>query len=412
MGGSRRALFLAALVPIAFAPFSYARMRSHLALARLLARHGGAVPIEVTSTVLGVIGDVVMVAQLLTARSQLAAGILHEPPLSWIGAVWFSAHALLFLCYAVAGLGGRLFGIMQAGLRWARVSGRGRASDGVWLERRQALQQLGALSIGAPFLVSLSGVKLSYDFRVEEHTIVLPHWPRALDGLRVAHLSDIHVGGEMNRERLLQVAALTTGARPDLVVHTGDFLTHRGGDFDAPLYEALSRIHAPYGQWASLGNHDFDDPARLVRRLRDAGVITLRDQLTSVSVAGQSLELAGIDFIFGRDRAAGYSRVAGALRPRDGAPRILLNHDPTGFTALPPDCADLVCSGHTHGGQVGVQLGPAHALTVLGLLGMPDQGVFARGAMRLFITRCVGFYGYPLRLGIPPEIAILTLRTA
>jgi predicted MPP superfamily phosphohydrolase len=60
---------------------------------------------------------------------------------------------------------------------------------------------------------------------------------------------------------------------------------------------------------------------------------------------------------------------------------------------------------------VGVQLGPRHALTVVGLVGLPDQGVFARGDMRLFVTRCVGFYGYPMRVGIPPEIAVLVLRS-
>jgi len=71
----------------------------------------------------------------------------------------------------------------------------------------------------------------------------------------------------------------------------------------------------------------------------------------------------------------------------------------------------LVLSGHTHGGHVGIQLGRDHALTVVGLCGIPDQGIFRRGDMRMFITRCVGFYGYPMRLGIPPEIALLTLRS-
>jgi predicted MPP superfamily phosphohydrolase len=70
-----------------------------------------------------------------------------------------------------------------------------------------------------------------------------------------------------------------------------------------------------------------------------------------------------------------------------------------------------VLSGHTHGGHIGVQLGRSRALTVVGLLGLPDQGLFERGDMRLFVTRCVGFYGYPMRVGIPPEIAVLVLRT-
>src|SRR5690606_25112807 len=93
--------------------------------------------------------------------------------------------------------------------------------------RRELLQRAGLLGAGVPFFVSLSSVPLSYDLRVEEREIELPHWPRALDGFRIAHLSDIHVGGGMDRERLLHMAELTNGCAADLVVHTGDFLTHR-----------------------------------------------------------------------------------------------------------------------------------------------------------------------------------------
>jgi predicted MPP superfamily phosphohydrolase len=77
---------------------------------------------------------------------------------------------------------------------------------------------------------------------------------------------------------------------------------------------------------------------------------------------------------------------------------------------LPEGCADLVLSGHTHGGHVGMQISPTMAVTVVGMLGLPDQGVFSRGDMRMFVTRCVGFYGYPMRVGIPPEISLLVLR--
>jgi predicted MPP superfamily phosphohydrolase len=271
---------------------------------------------------------------------------------------------------------------------------------------------MGILGAGAPFFISLSNVKLSYDFRVEEREIFLPHWPRELDGLRIAHLSDIHVGGSMNRGRLLRMAALTNGAQPDLVVHTGDFLTHRTGNFDAPLYEALARIHAQYGQWACLGNHDFDAPERLVRNLNQAGVTTLRDTVVTLSVQGQLLEIAGLDYLFGQQEwEARYAQLTRRWSPRTTVPRLLLNHDPRAFATLPPGCADLVLSGHTHGGHVGVQLGRDFALTVVGLLGIPDQGIFRRPDMTLYVTRCVGFYGYPMRLGIPPEIAALTIRT-
>lgn len=404
--GTRRAWFVVALVPVAFAPFAYARLRLHRELAGVVAA-----PRMALLTVAGMGLDVITVAQLLTARAAEVAAWLGGPVIGWIGPVWFSAHGLLFLGYAVLGL----VRLVRRLLRRVLARPRGAAppaaaTTGPLLGRRQFLQQYGVVGAAAPFAISLSGVPISYDFRVDEHEIVLPHWPRALDGLRVAHLSDIHVGGGMDRQRLRRVVELTNAARPDVVVHTGDFLTHRSGDFDAPLYEAVAQIAAPHGQWACLGNHDFDDPERLTRKLGAAGVTVLRNRVIRLDIDGQPLEIAGIDFISSRaGGAAGYQRIVAAW-PARSAPRLLLNHDPRGFAALPDGCADLVLAGHTHGGHIGIQLSPGHALTVVGLAGIPDQGVFERGDLRLFVTRCVGFYGYPMRVGIPPEIALLVLR--
>jgi predicted MPP superfamily phosphohydrolase len=403
--GARRAWFVVALVPVAFAPFAYARLRLHRALAGIVAARRMA-PVAVAGMVL----DVITVGQLLTARSAETAPWLSGPVIGWVGPVWFSAHGLLFLGYALLGLVRALRRLVRVLARSRAVATAATAGAGPAIGRREFLRQYGVVGAAAPFAISLSGVPISYDFRVDEHEIVLPHWPRALDGLRVAHLSDIHVGGGMDRQRLLRVAALTNAARPDLVVHTGDFLTHRSGDFDAPLYEALAQIGAPHGQWACLGNHDFDDPERLTRKLAAAGVTVLRDRVAAVRIDGQLLEIAGLDFLFARNgRGTGYQRIVAAWPPRR-APRLLLNHDPRGFAALPDGCADLVLAGHTHGGHIGIQLSPGRALTVVGLTGIPDQGVFVRGNLRLFVTRCVGFYGYPMRVGIPPEIALLVLR--
>jgi predicted MPP superfamily phosphohydrolase len=146
--------------------------------------------------------------------------------------------------------------------------------------------------------------------------------------------------------------------------------------------------------------------------LHDAGVTTLRNARARIEVGGRPLELAGSEFVFPRpSRPSAYGALIDAWGARDGTPRLFLNHDPLTFRGLPHGAADLVLSGHTHGGHVGVQLGPRHAVTVVGLVGLPDQGVFAHGDMRLFVTRCVGFYGYPMRVGIPPEIAVLVLRS-
>jgi predicted MPP superfamily phosphohydrolase len=401
--GSRRALFLFAMVPLVFVPFSYARLRLHRLLVRRLA------PAFVWPlAVAGMLCDAIMVAQLLSARHPLGVPLLHVPGVTWIGAVWFSAHALLLLMYALAGLA-RLAAVLGGRLASSLRPAATRA-DELSLGRRELLHRAGLLGAALPFGVSISSVPLAYDFRVEERQIMLPHWPPALDGLRIVHLSDIHVGGSMDRQRLLRVAELTNACRPDLVLHTGDFLTHRSGDFDAPLYDALGRIRAPHGQLACFGNHDYDDPRRLERRLHDCGVLVLRNRAVVLPVRGELLEIAGIDFLFGRaQRAATYARIVAGFGPRH-TPRILLNHDPGGFDELPDGCADLILSGHMHGGHIGVQLNASVAVTVVGLAGLYDQGLFSRGDMRMYVTRCVGFYGYPMRIGIPPEIALLVLR--
>ncbi len=474
LGGNPRAGLLLALVPLIFVPFSFARLRLHRFLEPRLSGRATIALISIT----GLLCDAVMVAQLLSARDSPGVWLVQAAGVIWVGAVWFSAHALFLLGWAAVmtvqlssrpvrralksrhtrkrtAQGGLLplasppdlalpaNSIGQA-IRLMRregaasplltniedsylETGRPRPASNesaIWraappeagptgplLGRRELLQRAGLVGAAVPFGISLSGVPLSYDFRVETREITLPSWPTALDGLRVVHLSDIHVGGLMDRERLQQVVELSNGCDADLVLHTGDFLTHRRGDFDSPLYDALRQIQSRHGQWACLGNHDFDFVERFVRRLADSGVTALRDRVATVAVRGKSIEIAGIDFVFERwRRRAIYTEITSSWGARSATPRLLLNHDPTGFHELPEGCADLVLSGHTHGGHIGVQLGSAKAITVVGLAGWPDQGIFNRGDMRMYVTRCVGFYGYPMRLGIPPEIALLILR--
>lgn len=399
---NRRALWLAALVPIAIVPFSYARLRLDLLLQQSLARLPRVFAVVAG---LGVALDFVLVAQLLTRGSDRLA-LLQGTGINWAGPVWFSAHALLFLGYAALGLVRLLRRPARALWRLVVPPASDDLAGGlVSPERRLLLQRAGLVGAGVPFFVSLSSVPLSYDLRVEERELELPNLPPELDGLRVAHLSDIHVGGVMTRERLLRMAELVNASEPDLVAHTGDFLTHRSGDFDAPLYDALALIRAPYGQWACLGNHDFDDPERFERKLTAAGVHVLRNRAERIEVRGVPIEIVGADFLFARERREEiYARLMSSFPERDGTLRIFLNHDPRAFLEIPESCADLVLSGHTHGGHVGVQVTRDRAITLVGLVGIPDQGVFERGDMRMFVTRCVGYYGYPMRVGIPPEI--------
>ena len=350
--------------------------------------------------------DLFMVTQLLAARGSAEGTWMNGPFFMWVGPVWYSAHAIALFAYFFLWLVGRVRKFLPARSM--------NSSPPVSPGRRKFIEGSIVAAAGVPFAISLSGVGTSYDFQVEEREVYLPGWPRSLDGLRVAHLSDIHVGGAMDAIRLQRVAELTNQARPDIVMHTGDFLTHRDGEFDAPLYPALAQIRAPLGQWACRGNHDFDDPVGFPRKLDDAGVNLLRDEQSIVEVAGEQLRVGGLDYVNpDRDRAALYAAHTRGMGPHDGEPRILLLHDPAQWVHVPTGATNLVLSGHTHGGHIGIPWGQGALWTVVGAAGWPDQGIFTReDDARLYVTRCVGFYGYPLRLGIPPEIALLNLRSA
>lgn len=397
---ARSGLAVAAAIILLMWPFAHARLWLSRHFERTLS-----IPLAVGLLLAAIAAffDGVMVAQLLTARARYELPWINGEIAGWIGPVWYSSHAMIFFAIGLIGPLRRLV---------RRMRGRRPRPAPALQGRRDFLRSAGQFGVGLPFAISLSGVETSYDFQVEEHDIELANWPRSLDGLRVAHLSDIHVGGSMDLEKLTRVADLTNAAKVDLVLHTGDFLTHRMPGFDEPLYEALDRIRVRHGQWACLGNHDYDDPHRFVGRLRGCGVEVLRNRLVALEIAGERVEIGGLDFMFyGDGRSGRYADAIGRWGARSGTPRILLCHDPTAFAALPEGCAELVLSGHTHGGHVGVPLGNGRAVTVVGLLGIPDQGVFERGDMKMYVTRCVGFYGYPIRLGVPPEIAVLTLRS-
>ena len=158
LNGTRRALFVVALVPLVFAPFAYARLRLHRELTRLLGQRRMAWLAAVSAGF-----DVVMVGQLLTARGTDVAAWLNGPAIGWIGPVWFSAHALLFLAYALLGLGRLLGKIARAVVRWSNDNAPASAADGAtdgvsMLGRREFLQQYGVVGAAAPFAISLSGV--------------------------------------------------------------------------------------------------------------------------------------------------------------------------------------------------------------------------------------------------------------
>jgi predicted MPP superfamily phosphohydrolase len=252
--------------------------------------------------------------------------------------------------------------------------------------------------------------------RVARVPIPLPHLPPALAGLRVAQLSDFHFGPHIPAGYLEDAVARAAGENPDLIALTGDFID-RGPQHVAAAARLFRGLRAPLGVFAVLGNHDFAvHTARGVRRhehlhsevadaLAREGVTVLRNRAVSAIHRGEPLTVAGVDDLW-----------SGACDPRAAlesacpqAPRVLLAHNPQTAASLAAYRADLVLSGHTHGGQINW---PGVGRLFLGKQARRwAAGLYKLDTGHLYVNPGVGF-GWRFRFGVRPELTVLTLEPA
>lgn len=230
------------------------------------------------------------------------------------------------------------------------------------------------------------------------------------DGLRIVQITDPHLGPFMSAARLRSICERAASDAPDLIFITGDLLTMESHEAADALAHALEPLASCPGRvFACLGNHDYEALDTVQTGLQAAGARLLRDEAVMAETRLGPVQILGFEFAW-RDRAAHLAGVCARYPRVEKHPRLLLLHDPGAFPHLPKGEADLVFSGHTHGGQVGfVTLGiPWTFLSMFPSI--PDHGLWARGRDRLYVHRGTGHYGFPIRLGVPAEESVLHIR--
>jgi len=226
----------------------------------------------------------------------------------------------------------------------------------------------------------------------------------ALDGFKIVQLSDIHFLPFTQLNLVERAVAKANSLKPDLIVLTGDFVTHEADTIFGATH-ALSRLNARHGVFAVLGNHDARAGARVVRQgLEEAGLTVLHNRGITFDVGHGQLNLAGVD-----DCIWGHPDLGAALANQVmEAPTILLAHEPDvidQFSHAAPITLQL--SGHTHGGQI--------RLPWLGTLVLPKlgekyvHGLYRVNGSQLYTNRGLGMVSMPIRFNCPPEITELTL---
>ncbi|MCA9284698.1 MAG: metallophosphoesterase family protein [Phycisphaerales bacterium] len=244
---------------------------------------------------------------------------------------------------------------------------------------------------------------LAQEVVVRNVDLSIAGWPKAFDGMRIGHISDLHVGDLLPVEKALAVVDLLREQEPDLVACTGD-VVDLDNHLAPPILEAMAKIDAAFGAMLVLGNHDhLDDADRLADMAQGSGMTVLRDDAVELVHNGDRLVVGGTDW--GRTVQECSRRVQQAADQRT---HLLLAHNPKAFIEAARLGISLTLAGHTHGGQVARRRNPNHNLAMAHRC---NRGLYEHDRSRLYVTTGVGAW-FPLRVNCPPEIAMITVRSA
>ena len=245
--------------------------------------------------------------------------------------------------------------------------------------------------------------------------VAIPGLPPGLAGLRIVHLSDVHVGEYLDTRELAAHVARVNALEPDLICITGDVV-------DRPEtctvgFPVLAGLRARYGVLVTLGNHDFyagaDTVTAELRRLTNFTV--LRDARVDLRIGDAVLTVLGVDDL-GRDWARGvleHPALPALVARHHGAPMVLLSHRPDCFRQAARLGVSLMLSGHTHGGQLGLPAWPGRRPRNLAeFITEFPRGLYREGDATLYVNRGLGFTAQKIRLFTPREIACIELAPA
>lgn len=279
--------------------------------------------------------------------------------------------------------------------------------------RRRRILQVAVRSVMATPVLALGyGTYIErHNFQVREMDLPLSGLPPGLDGLRLLHLSDIHLSAFLSETEFAKVIDASNELRPHLALMTGDLISSRGDPLDACIRQ-LARLKSDAGTLGCLGNHERyakveDYTTEAAARL---GIRFLRSERQELRFGGSVLNVAGVDYQRMASNRKRYLPGAEAL-VAPGAFNLLLSHNPDVFPIAVERGYNLLLAGHTHGGQVSIEI-LDQAVNAARFFTPYVYGLYRSGTSAAFVTRGIGTVGIPARIGAPPEIALLRLRKA
>ena len=264
------------------------------------------------------------------------------------------------------------------------------------------------------------------DFRVETIDIVTDKIPESFKGYRIALISDLHLGSwRQETDPIRTITKLINQESPDIILFAGDMVNNFAEEID-PYIEILSELKARDGIFAVTGNHDYGwyydwntltehkkNFNNICSKIHKAGFRLLMNEHLHIKRGQDSIILAGMEnfSLLPRPMEGDFSKAIAGIDT--SLFTILMSHDPVFFEKSDKTDGfypDLTLSGHTHGGQCSFKIGKFE-WSPFSILRRYNSGLYYEGDKALFVTRGVGYIGFPGRIGSKPQIAILELKT-
>lgn len=295
------------------------------------------------------------------------------------------------------------------------------------LTRTEFMSRLAVLMAGIPFLsLGYGMLNGAYNYKLHRVKLRFPHLPAAFHGVKIVQLSDIHVGSFASQEAVMRGIELVNQQQADYIFFTGDLVNNRTEEVN-PWMGVLGALHAKRGIYSILGNHDYgdytqwpDDASKIqnmehmIEAHRLLGWRLLRNESVVLTAGNENISLIGVENWGKKGRFSQYGDLQKAKKGTEHSVfKILLSHDPSHFEEevkhLQTDI-DLTLSGHTHGMQFGIEIPGFIKWSPSSWVYRYWAGLYKFGHQYLYVNRGFGFIGYPGRVGILPEITLITLE--
>lgn len=314
-----------------------------------------------------------------------------------------------------------LFRLITGGVQSIAASG----GNDFLPDRRKFVSQAALLLAAIPFIGIIHGViRGRYNFRVIRKTLEFDNLPQEFDGLTITQISDIHSGSFDDTAKIQYAIDLVNEQQSDLLLFTGDLVNNKAEEME-PWVDMFSQLNAPMGMYSILGNHDYGDyinwesrQAKMANMQKlyavheQIGFKLLLNENVSLQKNGSSIDLVGVENWGVGFAQHGDLQKATTSLEKDSF-KILMSHDPSHFDAEVKSFEkkiDLTLSGHTHGMQFGIEIPGWLKWSPVSMRYPKWAGLYEDLGRKLYVNRGFGFLAFPGRVGIWPEITVLTLR--